>query len=164
MYVHCIPIHVPSNNNWTGNVCSVFITCTVQWIIYMYYVHVLWFTTFFFMLYSSQHHSIMSTAAAHPPPPIHPPLPDSGSARYKADILAKTIQSRIEENKTSHSIHGKVGLSIYARDPNRKNSIFLGNLTWVSAGGSVREELLLITCAVATCLCNELLNQDDCHK
>lgn len=62
------------------------------------------------------------------------PSSDSGSARYKAEILAKTIQSRIEENKTSHSVHGKVGLSIYARDPIRKNSIFLGNLTWVSAG------------------------------
>ena len=57
---------------------------------------------------------------------------DSASARYKADIMSKTIQARIEANRTSHSIIGKVGLGIYIRDPNRKNSLFMGNLTWVS--------------------------------
>ena len=57
---------------------------------------------------------------------------DSASARYKADIMSKTIQARIEANRTSHSIIGKVGLGIYTRDPNRKNSLFMGNLTWVS--------------------------------
>ena len=57
---------------------------------------------------------------------------DSRSARYNAEQVARTVQARIESNKTSQSIGGTHSRSIYMRDPNKKNSVFIGNLTWVS--------------------------------
>ena len=57
---------------------------------------------------------------------------DSASARYKADQMAKTVQARISANRTSQSIDTGAGFSIYSREPNRKCSVFIGNLTWVS--------------------------------
>lgn len=64
---------------------------------------------------------------------LHLGLPaDSGSARYKADQMAKMVQARISANRTSQSIDMGGGLSIYSREPNRKSSVFIGNLTWVS--------------------------------
>ncbi|XP_019850622.1 PREDICTED: cleavage and polyadenylation specificity factor subunit 6-like [Amphimedon queenslandica] len=57
-------------------------------------------------------------------------IEDSRSARYNAEQVAKTVQARIESNKTSQSIGGTHSRSIYMRDPNKKNSVFIGNLTW----------------------------------
>lgn len=56
---------------------------------------------------------------------------DSGSARYNAEQVAKTVQARIESNKTSQSIAATQYLSIYSREPNRRNSVYIGNMTWV---------------------------------
>lgn len=57
---------------------------------------------------------------------------DSGSARYNADRKAKTVQARIEANLTSQSVSSSGGgLSIFSREPNRKNSVFVGNMNWV---------------------------------
>ncbi len=55
----------------------------------------------------------------------------SGSARFNADQMTRTVQARIENNKTSQGVMGNGGTLIYSREPNRKNSIFIGNLTWV---------------------------------
>ena len=56
---------------------------------------------------------------------------ESGSARFNADQMTRTVQARLESNKTSQGILGSGGSLIYSREPNRKNSIFIGNLTWV---------------------------------
>ena len=57
----------------------------------------------------------------------------SASARYNAEQMAKTVQSRIETNKTSQSSFENSDIkTIFSRDPNKRNSIFVGNLTWVS--------------------------------
>ena len=56
---------------------------------------------------------------------------DSGSARYNAEQMAKTVQARIDSNKTSQSITSQC-LSIYSREPNKRNSVYIGNMTWVS--------------------------------
>lgn len=61
---------------------------------------------------------------------VYPPL-GSGSARFNAEQMAKTVQARIEANRTSQRQPNAKGPNIYAREPNRKNSIFIGNLTWV---------------------------------
>jgi len=57
---------------------------------------------------------------------------ESGSARYNAEQMSRVMKARIESLKTSQSVMG-VGTAIYSREPNRKNAIFIGNLTWVSA-------------------------------
>ena len=57
---------------------------------------------------------------------------DSGSARYNADRKAKTVQARIEANLTSQGVtSSNSGLGIFSREPNRKNSIYIGNMNWV---------------------------------
>jgi cleavage and polyadenylation specificity factor subunit 6/7 len=58
------------------------------------------------------------------------PMEDSASPRFNADRIAKTVQARIESNKTSQSFSPSQLLTIYSRDPNKKNSIFIGNMTW----------------------------------
>lgn len=61
---------------------------------------------------------------------------DSGSARFNAEQKAKMVQARIDAHKTSHG--GALPdsfLGIYSREPNRKCSIFIGNLTWVRKRG-----------------------------
>lgn len=82
----------------------------------------------------SYHPSSLST-----PYPLHPlpasahlflPPSESGSARFNAEQMARTVQARIEANRTSQggSSHGP---NIYAREPNRLLSFYVGNLTWV---------------------------------
>ena len=61
---------------------------------------------------------------------LHSFLLESGSARFNADQMTRTVQARIESNKTSQGVTSG-GTLIYSREPNRKNSIFIGNLTWV---------------------------------
>ena len=56
---------------------------------------------------------------------------DSGSARFKADLTARTVQARLAAGSTSQSVVGLGGPYIY-NEPNKKNSVFIGNLTWVS--------------------------------
>lgn len=56
---------------------------------------------------------------------------DSGSARFKADLTARTVQARVAAGSTSQSVLGLGGPYIY-NEPNKKNSVFIGNLTWVS--------------------------------
>jgi hypothetical protein len=59
-------------------------------------------------------------------------IEDSGSARYNADRKARTIQARIDANLTSQGVTTSAGgLSIFSREPNRKNSVYVGNMTWV---------------------------------
>ena len=57
-------------------------------------------------------------------------ISDSGSARFNAEQLARTVQARIEANRTSIGATAS-GTTVYSREPNRKNSFFIGNLTWV---------------------------------
>ena len=58
---------------------------------------------------------------------------ESASARYNAEQMAKTVQSRIETNKTSQSSFENFDTkTMFSRDPNKKNSVFIGNMTWVS--------------------------------
>lgn len=58
---------------------------------------------------------------------------ESASARYNAEQMAKTVLSRIETNKTSQSSFENSDMkTIFSRDPNKRNSVFIGNLTWVS--------------------------------
>ena len=60
-------------------------------------------------------------------------MTESASARYNAEQMARTIQSRIETNKTSQSSFENSDMkTMFSRDPNKKNSVFVGNLTWVS--------------------------------
>ena len=59
---------------------------------------------------------------------------DSGSARFKADLTARTVQARVAAGSTSQSVLGLGGPYIY-NEPNKKSSVFIGNLTWVSYGG-----------------------------
>ena len=57
---------------------------------------------------------------------------DSGSARYNAERKAKTVQARIEANRTSQGVAtSNSGLGIFSREPNRKNSVYIGNMNWV---------------------------------
>lgn len=56
---------------------------------------------------------------------------DSRSARFNAEQVAKMVQSRIDTNQTSQSIVTQC-LSIYSREPNKRNSVYIGNMTWVS--------------------------------
>ena len=56
---------------------------------------------------------------------------DSGSARFKADLTARTVQARVAAGSTSQSVLGLGGPYIY-NEPNKKSSVFIGNLTWVS--------------------------------
>ncbi len=63
----------------------------------------------------------------------------SGSARFNAEQMTRTVQARIEKNKTSQGVVGS-GLA-YSREPNRKNSIFIGNLTWVYKLYELRSQL-----------------------
>ena len=72
---------------------------------------------------------------------------DSGSARFKAEQLARTVQARIEANKTSIGATASSGSTLYSREPNRKNAFFIGNLTWVSVYVSV------------VCMCVSLIDQ-----
>ncbi|XP_065911551.1 cleavage and polyadenylation specificity factor subunit 6-like [Dysidea avara] len=58
-----------------------------------------------------------------------PDLEDSGSARFKADLTARTVQARLAAGSTSQSVVGLGGPYIY-NEPNKKNSVFIGNLTW----------------------------------
>ena len=52
--------------------------------------------------------------------------------------MAKTIQARIETNKTSQSIVDNTDvLTIYSREPNKRNSIYIGNLTWVGVNNVI---------------------------
>lgn len=60
------------------------------------------------------------------------PCIDSGSARFKADLTARTVQARVAAGSTSQSVLGLGGPYIY-NEPNKKSSIFIGNLTWVSS-------------------------------
>ena len=55
---------------------------------------------------------------------------DSGSARFKADLTARTVQARVAAGSTSQSVLGLGGPYIY-NEPNKKSSVFIGNLTWV---------------------------------
>ena len=59
---------------------------------------------------------------------------DSGSARFKADLKARTVQARVAAGSTSQSVLGLGGPYIY-NEPNKKSSVFIGNLTWVNYGG-----------------------------
>ena len=57
---------------------------------------------------------------------------ESGSARYNADRKAKTVQARIEANLTSQGVtSSNSGLTIFSREPNKKNSVYIGNMNWV---------------------------------
>lgn len=69
------------------------------------------------------------------PPPLLPL--ESGSARFNAEQMARTVQARIVANKTSQGVGGTMGPNIYAREPNKALSFYIGNLTWV------REDLYL---------------------
>lgn len=62
------------------------------------------------------------------------------------------VQARIDSQRTSQSVSGLGGSTIYSREPNRKNAVFIGNLTWVSGTLNV---LLLSTC---TCTCIHALH------
>ena len=74
-----------------------------------------------------------------PPSSSSPPL-ESGSARFNAEQMARTVQARIVANKTSQGVGGPMGPNIYAREPNKALSFYIGNLTWV------REDLYLAFC------------------
>lgn len=96
------------------------------------------------LLHSSSSSSPSSFLSLRPsslstPYPLHPlpasthlfiPPSESGSARFNAEQMARTVQARIEANRTSQggSSHGP---NIYAREPNRLLSFYVGNLTWV---------------------------------
>ena len=43
------------------------------------------------------------------------------------------VRARIDSQRTSQSVSGLGGTTIYSREPNRKNAVFVGNLTWVSS-------------------------------
>ena len=55
---------------------------------------------------------------------------DSRSAWFKADLTARTVQARVAAGSTSQSVLGLGGPYIY-NEPNKKSSVFIGNLTWV---------------------------------
>lgn len=77
--------------------------------------------------------------------------PDSGSARYNADRKAKTVQARIEANLTSQGVSSSgSGLSIFSREPNRKNSVFIGNMNWVCRQSLVHSH---VGCGLVSCTC-----------
>ena len=59
---------------------------------------------------------------------------DSGSAQFKADLTASAVQARVAAGSTSQSVLGLGGPCIYDK-PNKKSSVFIGNLTWVGYGG-----------------------------
>ena len=50
---------------------------------------------------------------------------------FKADLTARTVQARVAAGSTSQSVLGLGGPYIY-NEPNKKSSVFIGNLTWVS--------------------------------
>ena len=56
---------------------------------------------------------------------------DSGSAQFKADLTAHTVQARVAAGSISQSVLGLGGPYIY-NEPSKKSSVFIGNLTWVS--------------------------------
>ena len=61
--------------------------------------------------------------------------------------MARTVQARIVANKTSQGVGGTMGPNIYAREPNKALSFYIGNLTWV------REDLYLWLSAERECCC-----------
>lgn len=74
---------------------------------------------------------------------------ESASARYNAEQMAKTVLSRIETNKTSQSsLENSDMRTIFSRDPNKRNSVFIGNLTWVSRLHHNIEMSLFIQCEI----------------
>ena len=56
---------------------------------------------------------------------------DSGS---KADLIARTVQARVTAGSTSQNVLG-LGEPYICNEPNKKSSVFIGNLTWVGYGG-----------------------------
>ena len=66
---------------------------------------------------------------------FHTPSLGSASACLNAEVMARTVQSRIDSSKTSQGILSGGGSTIYSREPNRRNSFFIGNLTWVGSEG-----------------------------
>ena len=62
---------------------------------------------------------------------ISMPQTVSGSAQFKADLTARTVQARVAAGSTSQSVLGLGGPYIY----NEKSSVFIGNLTWINCGG-----------------------------